>query len=425
MPMVTNWGGTANQDEPERTTVARQTATARPRDGFVLVHAAFILTGAVTTLLGPMLPVLSAKWALSDSQAGYLFTSQFLSSMTGVVLSGSMIRRCGYRGVMAIGLCLMAMGVIPLAHAGWLGGITAIGVYGLGTGFVSPTANLIVAELRPNRRAAALNILNFSWGVGAVGCPFAVAFLVLAHHTSLFLYSLAASLVLMAAGYFAAQFTTWTVPETQERSVRAGRLWRGPLVIIFGLLFFFYVGAESCISGWIASYTKRMQGPGGAYWALMPSLFWAALLLGRASAPMVLRMLKEKRLASIGLVVASAGVVCLVAANTLVMVSTGAVLTGFGFASVFPIFIAMMSERFGDMANRAAGILFAMAGLGGAVLPNLVGLISTRSSSLRAGLAIPFVCSAAMLILLWLLDGRSDEDQTSHRGMAKPPEIAA
>jgi len=32
-----------------------------------MLHAGFILTGVVNTMLGPMLPVLSARWALSDA----------------------------------------------------------------------------------------------------------------------------------------------------------------------------------------------------------------------------------------------------------------------------------------------------------------------------------------------------------------------
>ena len=43
----------------------------------VTAHAAFVLTGTVTTLLGPLLPVLATRWALEDASAGLLFTAQF------------------------------------------------------------------------------------------------------------------------------------------------------------------------------------------------------------------------------------------------------------------------------------------------------------------------------------------------------------
>jgi len=39
---------------------------------------AFLPTGILTTLLGPMLPILIVRWALNDTQAGNLFLVQFL-----------------------------------------------------------------------------------------------------------------------------------------------------------------------------------------------------------------------------------------------------------------------------------------------------------------------------------------------------------
>jgi len=37
-----------------------------------VLHAGFALTGVLTTLLGPVLPALSARWRLDDAQAGFL-----------------------------------------------------------------------------------------------------------------------------------------------------------------------------------------------------------------------------------------------------------------------------------------------------------------------------------------------------------------
>src|SRR5436305_2086282 len=40
--------------------------------GTVLLHIDFLLTGIVMTFLGPMLPILAARWSLNDSAAGAL-----------------------------------------------------------------------------------------------------------------------------------------------------------------------------------------------------------------------------------------------------------------------------------------------------------------------------------------------------------------
>ena len=75
---------------------------------------AFFPTGILTTLLGPMLPLLIARWALNDTQAGNLFLIQFLSSMIGVQLSGVLLSRLGFRPAFFSGLLLMAFGAATL-----------------------------------------------------------------------------------------------------------------------------------------------------------------------------------------------------------------------------------------------------------------------------------------------------------------------
>ena len=112
---------------------------------------AFLPTGVLTTLLGPMLPILSARWSLTDVQAGNLFLIEFLSQLGGVQLSGVMMARRGFRLPFLSGLLLMAGGVgTLLLGAPWLGMIS-VAVYGLGLGLIIPTDNLMIAEVSTDR----------------------------------------------------------------------------------------------------------------------------------------------------------------------------------------------------------------------------------------------------------------------------------
>jgi MFS family permease len=65
----------------------------------------FFATGILTTLLGPMLPILIARWAMNDTQAGNLFLVQFLASLMGVQLSGVLLVRWGFRPAFLSGCC--------------------------------------------------------------------------------------------------------------------------------------------------------------------------------------------------------------------------------------------------------------------------------------------------------------------------------
>jgi len=373
----------------------------RAASGTGLVHAAFVLTGVMTTLLGPMLPVFSARWTLSDSQAGYLFTAQFASSILGVAISSVLVQRFGYRLTIVLGLGFMALGAGVLAQANWIVAVISVCIYGFGLGLSIPTANLLIAELHPDRRAAALNLLNFSWGIGAVGCPFVVAALQRSQRTSLFLLGMTVCLALVAISLGCIHLPVDAKRDSPKApAIEAdANIWKSRLVPVLGALFFVYVGTENSIGGWVASYARRIDVSSGTFWALTPSFFWGALLLGRALAPVILRHVRETTLASAGLVLASLGVSVLLIANTMALVVVGASVAGFGLASVFPINIALLSQWFGEIASRIGGLMFALSSLGGATVPWVVGALSSRFGSLRVGLMVPLFGSLTMLLL--------------------------
>jgi fucose permease len=366
------------------------------------LHIEFVLTGAVNTMLGSILPLLAARWFLSDAQAGLLFTAQFGGSVCGVLASSFFTVRRGHRFCLGLGLGAMAVGSAMLLAGGYRLGLFSALLLGIGLGLAIPTTNLLVSGMNPHRPAAALSLINFSWGVGAVGCPFLVAALLRLHHDALFCYGLAALLMVVLASMILLSRTGISFPISASSPNTAGvntSIWRNHWIPILGALFFIYVGSEGGVSGWISTYAWRTTVGAGTAWVLMPSLFWMALLLGRALVPLFLRSMKPLTLAQWGLSLASAGIIVLFEARNLSMIAVGVGIAGFGFSSVFPIAIASLSGKFGARESQVAGVMFALAGCGGATLPWLAGYISTVFGSLRYGLLVPLCGCLAMLTL--------------------------
>jgi MFS transporter, FHS family, glucose/mannose:H+ symporter len=371
--------------------------------GSFLVHLDFVLTGVVMALLGPMLPALSARWALNDAQAGYLFTAQFVASMVGMLLSGVLVRRYGYRLTLVCGLALMALGMLLLAGSDWTLGLVSVCIFGSGFGVTTPAANLLVARMNPTNAAAPLSLLNSAWGVGAMSCPLLVAVAQRSERISFFLYGMALALAALGT---ALCFVRFAYDEsglashpvaTGEISTVTVRSWSKGSVPIIAALFFVYVGTETCMGGWMAAYARRLDSGSREFWAVTPSFFWGALLLGRFLAPLVLRHVREIRLAAAGVALAAFGILVLLAAKTIMFVTVGASLTGLGLASVYPINVSLLSHWFGEMSTRVSGVVFALGSLGGGILPWLVGVLSTRFGSLRVGFIVPWLGAMAML----------------------------
>jgi fucose permease len=364
----------------------------------LLVHANFLVTGIVMTFLGPMLPLLTARWGINDALAGRLFLVQFVSSMLGMFCSAPTVQRYGYRTTFILGLTLMAAGMTILGAASYWIGVVAVGILGAGHGITTPAGNLRTAEVNPQRSASALNVINAVWGIGAMSPAFLMDIARKLHHPAWFLYGTAIALALLLLAFAVFPFAPDSnAPAIQSGARRTGK-WPNPsMLLTIAAVFFLYVGAETAFGQWVATYAHRLE-PGRTLWTVMPSFFYGALLAGRMSAPFALRFMPETTVASSGLTLAFLGGLALLAARGISWIIVGSLLAGFGLASIFPISVALFPRWFRDSARRATGAVFASGNMGGAVLPWLVGVISTHSGSLRLGFFAPVVAVSAMLV---------------------------
>jgi fucose permease len=361
-------------------------------------YASFVPIGIATVLLGPMLPTLSARWSLNYSQAGALFTVQYLASTVAVALSGVLVSRRGFRFAMKAGLLLMSAGVGLLLAGPKIMGIVCIAASGFGMGLAVPAANLLVAEVNPGRRSATLNLLNFCWSAGAVACPFLVAAAARSQTIPFFLAAVAGFGLFMAIG-IAAMPSYIVEPSATKDAVQntaPAIPWKSSAVLILAALFFLYVGVENGFGGWVASYAKSLGSLAHALAVMTPSFFYAALSLGRWLAPLLLRLTDEIRLVQAGLLMACAGMAGLVLSHGLLGVMVSASLAGLGLSCVYPITISLLSREFGMASSRVGSLMFTMSNIGGAFMPWMVGISSNHFGTLKAGLAVPLIGCAAM-----------------------------
>jgi MFS transporter, FHS family, glucose/mannose:H+ symporter len=257
--------------------------------------------------------------------------------------------------------------------------------------------------VNPTRRSAALNLLNFSWSVGAVACPFLVAAASQRQHTLLLLESIAGLMLLVMVG-IGAMPSSIVEPVADNRAgqsatsaMRSNQ--RG--LVLLAVIFFLYVGTENAFGGWTASYAKALPSIPSAWAVMTPSFFYFALLFGRWVAPLVLRYINDVSLAKWGLLLACGGMTGLILSHRLPALASSTALAGLGLASVYPITISLLSREFGTAATRVGSIMFTMANLGGASIPWIVGVLSTRFTDLRIGLAVPLAAAVAMYALYW------------------------
>jgi fucose permease len=194
-----------------------------------------------------------------------------------------MIVRTGLLRLMVCGYGAAAGAVACLTIASWLIGLVAAFSAGVALGLTVPAINRLVAQINPERPAAAVNILNFAWAIGAVAGPPVIAFFGRDGHLNRPLVGLAVLLSSVAflterRGIVDSAFASDDRPKGREdrtRFVRSAlRAWATPYALLTGVLIFIYVGTETATSGWIATYALRLGESSNGLETLMPSVFW-------------------------------------------------------------------------------------------------------------------------------------------------------
>lgn len=166
------------------------------------------------------------------------------------------------------------------------------------------------------------------------------------------------------------------------------------------LLYFLYVGVEASFGGWAAALEKRLPaGSQASALAIAPSVFYGFLLFGRALAPFALRRWSTLSITIGEILVTTAGGIAVALANNKPVLLVGVAAAGFGCAPIFPVYVTWLANIFRKDSDWLGSLYFSAAALGGAVLPQLVGIIATQSHSLRIGFLVPLLASISLFFL--------------------------
>jgi len=383
----------------------------------VIAGLAFLVAGAATTIYGPLVPTLRDAFTIGDHQLGLFFTMQSATSVVAGTLSGLAVRRFGTGPTLALGYtCVAAGSSTLLGPSAWPGVLATAALIGVGLGLVIPTTNVYFARRGGTRTAAVVTLLNLAWGAGASAWPTVVRWAL--PDPARATLSLAGAAVLVAAALWWGRGRLESTPAQPSLPLppaghgperidapRAGA--RAPMgtVLLFGAALVAYGGIETALGGWLGDFVRRSDPSAGEAWLLVPSAFYIALAAGRVALLPMLTSRTEHALALVGLALAALAQAALVAGR--VEPVTLALASGAGLAGVFPITVAVATRSLGAHATIWMPPVVAMAGVGGAIVPWLVGVVSSARGSLAAGLTVP-LASTLLVAAVYLFVARRD-----------------
>lgn len=361
---------------------------------------AFFQLGLIQAAYGPAFISLQARHGIGVAEVGTSVGMSFFGGFFGVLISGVLLVRFGYQRLLLGATSLLTLGMATVGWApdwGWV--LTGAAISGFGYGVVVVLYNFLFARAFAPQGAAAVNLVNAMFGVGAILMPSVVAGitawqvgieparLALVPPYAFSLVAMVGALVFLAL---------WSLPWFPERPARqlSARGLAGVPLLSAGLLaavLLVYVAGEVSIAAWAPTHLEGLVGAARA--ALVVSLFWATMTVGRFGVALFGGRSDPARLVLTSVVVALVGISL---AHIEGLAFLGYALAGLGMGPIFPTMVVWVERRFGEQTVRVAPVVLAAGNIGPVVGAPTIGLVIAATGSQ----AVPSVLAAVLALLL-------------------------
>jgi fucose permease len=337
----------------------------------------------------------------------------FLTSCIVQFIIGPLVDKFGYKPIAIVGFVVTSGSLFLLAFASSFSmAMLSCILLGIGAMSLNTVGNTLIPVVLFEGKdpARASNLGNAFFGLGYVLTPL---LFVLFLKTLSLSYSASLSIIggLILVFLLFALATTYPQVSTGYKFSMAIKLLGKAAVLVAALALFCYISLEITMATWVKPLmTELFGGSGNANAAsnagLILSLFGVAMMIGRflASAMKNLTAKGAKVLTFMSLISLIA-IVVMIVTNSPVLAIVAILLTGLGFAPIFPTIVGVTFAKFdSSLYGSIFGIIFAVGLLGGTFVPKFIGNMSV-GRSVQGSLLIAAIM-AGILFLISLIIGK-------------------
>lgn len=364
-------------------------------------------------------PAIRDAITASIAQMGMVLAGLSIGSMTGVLLSGHIIKKRGTRFTMLLGLSLvcasmltMALGVLIQSQ---LVVALGLGFFGLGMGTAEIAVNMDAALVEHESGRHVMHTLHgcFSLGtlVGALlGLAANAAHVPVALHLGAVFLAVSVLLAVFS-GHVPAGFGIQSKAQDGASSHHANMasVWRDPRVLMIGFVVFAMALAEGSAYDWLPILLVDEHGFSQALGAMIFVLFAAMMTLGRFGGGWLLKRFGRVVVVRCSIALAAAGVAFIALGQHQVLAGMAVVCWGMGAALGFPVALSAAAE--GD--HRGSERVKAVATIGYVAM--LVGPPALGFVGQQFGLRGAMLLVLSLVLLAFLLSGAMRSPRLSRR----------
>lgn len=350
----------------------------------VIIYVAFISLGLPDLLLGSAWPSMYGELEVSVSWAGIISMIISAGTIISSLFNGKMAHALGTAKltVLSVSMTALALMGFSMSREFWHFCLWAV-PYGLGAGSVDATLNNYVAL---NYKSRHMSWLHCFWGLGATAGPYIMGWCLTRGMGWNMGYQIVGIIQIILTTILFATLPLWRYQQdvTDGQGRRRAPLSMKETVSLPGakallMAYFGYSALESTAAMWASSYMVLYKGIDAKTAASWAALFYMGITFGRLGSGFITERLGDKRMIRLGLVLAGAGLLCLMLPGGNSFMLAGLILTGVGCAPIFPCMLHATPEHFGAQNSKSImGMQMAFAYTGGTLMPPLFGLLAER-----------------------------------------------
>lgn len=379
-----------------------------------LILLTFFVISFLTNIIGPLVPEIIEDFDLSLTLVALLPFAFFIAYGVMSIPSGILIEKYKEKTVMVSAFIVAFAGALLFAlFPNYLVAVVSLFLIGSGMAMLQVAINPLLREAGGEEHFAFNSVLGqLFFGLASFLSPLVYSYLVLnlgSGETSNFLLVTLSALVpdklpwvslywiftaislLMVVVIFVSKFPQ--VERKEDEKVEALEthleLLKNPIVILFFLGIFCYVGSEQGVANWISeflstyhSYNPQTTGASTVSW------FWGMMTAGTVLGLLLLKVMDSR---NVLIIFTSAAIICL----SLALFGSGEIALyafpaiGFLIAVMWPVIFSLALNSMAEHHGSFSGIL--VTGIvGGAVIPLIVGSLGD-ALGLRYGMLFLYI----------------------------------
>ncbi len=365
---------------------------------FIAACLGMLIFGIVMTVLGSVLPSVILKFDLGKADAGSLFVLLSMGILAGSLIFGPLVDRFGYKALLIISAVAIIASFQGIAFAPSIDFLRlSLFISGFAGGTINGGTNALVSDISVGKRGSRLTYLGVFFGIGAFGVP-----LLLGTLLDRFTFEILISGVGIMNALPLIMFVLLRFPSPKHARgfplAEGLGLTKESTLLLFGVILILQSGMEMSMGGWTATYFIDVLDVDSHRAVLFLSLFWFGLMMARGVLGYLLLHIPAVKIVKFSFGLSLIGSVIMLSSTNPLTGVIGTVITGIGFAAIFPVILAFVGDIYAKFSGTAFSIVLSMALIGGMFVPWIIGIVA-ETHGLRTGLLIiPVSILAAMLV---------------------------